>query len=125
MRLVTAAVIIEQGRLLLVRRSPNQPLPGYWELPGGKVEQGESLEDCLVRELYEELGVRAKVGPVLARTNYRYDHGEFEMVALEASRLGEFELRVHDAMAWVASDELSGYELAPADIELIAQLDLA
>lgn len=124
MRLVAAAVIVEQGRLLLVRRAADQPLPGFWELPGGKVEQGESLEGCLVRELDEELGVRATVGAVLARTTHKYQHGEFEMVALEASRVGELELRVHDKLAWVGADDIAGYELASADIELIAQLEL-
>lgn len=122
MRLVSAAVIIEEGKLLLVRRAPGQSLPGYWELPGGKVEQGESLEDCLVRELDEELGVSATVGVLLARTTYRYEHGEFEMVALEATITGEPEMRVHDKLSWATAGELQNYDLAPADVELVAQI---
>ncbi len=60
-KIVTAAIILNESRVLIGRRKPNQALGGYWEFPGGKVENGESLVDCLKRELKEELSVNAKV----------------------------------------------------------------
>ena len=61
MKLVTAAAIIEEGSLLIAKRGGESDLEGLWELPGGKVEEGESPEECLERELFEELGVRTDI----------------------------------------------------------------
>lgn len=123
MKQVTAAVIIEDGKLLLARRPPGDPLAGLWELPGGKIESGESPQECLARELSEELDMVCSVGGILARTTYHYEHGSFEMIALETKRLSAFALRVHDQVAWVARSILDRYPLAPADVELVRQLD--
>lgn len=122
MKQVTAAVIIEDGRLLVTRRPPGDPLAGLWELPGGKIEPGETPQQCLTRELAEELSMTAEIGDIVARTVYHYDHGSFEMLALKATRLSEFELRVHDDFAWVPLPQLGEYPLAPADVELVGQL---
>lgn len=122
MKQVTAAVIIENGRLLITRRPPGDPLAGLWELPGGKTEPGETPKECLARELAEELSMTAEVGAIVARTVYHYDHGSFEMLALEARRTSAFELLVHDRFAWVPAEELPDYPLAPADVALMGQL---
>lgn len=122
MRQVTAAVIVEDGRIFLARRPPGDPLAGMWELPGGKIEPGETPQECLERELREELEMTSTAGAIIARTAYHYDHGSFEMLAIETARLSGFELRAHDRYAWVALDDLVGYELAPADVLLIEQL---
>lgn len=122
MRQVTAAVIIERGRLLLARRPPGDPLEGLWELPGGKLEPGETPQDCLERELLEEMAMVATAGEILAVTEYHYDHGSFEMMAISAERQSGFKLLVHDASVWVCRMDLSDYPLAPADIVLIEEL---
>lgn len=122
MKQVTAAVIIEDGRLLITRRPPGDPLAGLWELPGGKIECGETPQQCLKRELAEELSMTAEIGEIVARTVYHYDHGSFEMLALETTRTSEFELLVHDEFAWVPLTQLAEYPLAPADVELVEQL---
>lgn len=122
MRQVTAAVIIEEGKLLLARRAPGEKLAGMWELPGGKVEPGESPQECLQRELIEELSMTAEVGEIVATTVYHYAHGSFAMLALEARRTSEFTLSVHDDARLVSRCELDELTLAPADIALIAQL---
>ncbi len=122
MRRVTAAVIIEEGRLFLARRAPGYPLAGAWELPGGKVEPGETPEECLARELVEELAMNAEVGALLATTTYHYEHGSFEMLAYAVERRSEFELAVHDSFESVTPSEMGSIRLAPADVELIAQL---
>lgn len=122
MRRVTAAVVIEDGRLLLARRPPGDHLAGHWELPGGKVEPGESPEECLQRELAEELDMAADVRELLATTIYHYDHGSFEILAFRTYRKSDMTLRVHDCAAWVAPAELEGYPLAPADVVLVQHL---
>ena len=60
-KIVTAAIVLQDNKVLLTRRAPGQSLEGYWEFPGGKVEEGESLQECLKREIFEELGVQAEV----------------------------------------------------------------
>lgn len=122
MRQVAAAVAIHDGRIFIVRRPSGDPLAGCWELPGGKLEDGESPQACLVRELREELDVRAVVGELLATTVFHYAHGSFEMLALETTLASSYRLLVHDAAAWVTRSEIDEYGLAPADVDLLAQL---
>lgn len=123
MRQVTAAVIIEDGLLFLARRGPEEKLAGLWELPGGKLEPDETLEQCLERELLEELGMASEVGAVLARTTHVYEHGCFEMLALSVTRLSDYEPTVHDHARWVSRGDLQELDLAPADVQLIAELE--
>lgn len=122
MRQVTAAVIIEDGKLLLARRAPDEKLAGMWELPGGKTEAGETPQECLRRELIEELSMTAEVGAVIATTVYHYDHGAFEMLALEVVRTSDFSLSVHDEARWVSLAEADLLPLAPADVELLRKI---
>lgn len=120
---VAAGVILRDGRYLITRREAGTHLEGFWEFPGGKCEAGESLEDCLRRELREELGVEI-VDPVLFRT-IRHDYKE-KKVELhffrcsikqgEARPLGCSDLR------WVTVEELASYEFPPADRSLIQAL---
>jgi len=119
---VTAAVIVEGGKLLLARRGPAEKLAGMWELPGGKIETGESPQECLHRELNEELAMEAEIGQVLATTVYHYDHGSFELLAIKARITSGYTLRVHDAVAWTAVREIDELPLAPADVQLLALL---
>lgn len=122
MKRVTAAVIIEGGRLFLARRAPGDPLEGLWELPGGKIEIGETPQECLERELLEELRMASKAHAIVATTVHHYGHGSFEMLAIHVDRHSGYQPMVHDAVAWVSRDELPACPLAPADIDLVAQL---
>jgi len=123
MRVVTAAIIISDQKVLLTRRGPSEKLAGYWEFPGGKVEDGESLTDCLRRELHEELGVEAVIGEVMAESEYLYDHGSFLLVGMYASLSSKnLKLTVHDQAEWVPVSDLLSYQLAPADIPLAKHL---
>lgn len=120
---VTAAVLLREGRVLLARRPPGDRLAGYWEFPGGKIESGESPEDCLARELREEFGIEARVGDFLARSLHRYPEREVELLAYRVEHLsGEFELRDHDAVRWVLPEEIVPAELAPADRPLVPEI---
>jgi 8-oxo-dGTP diphosphatase len=123
LKTVTAAVIVQDGRVLIVRRKPGQKLAGMWEFPGGKVEAGETLESCLARELLEELGLTVSVGPVLAESIYNYDHGSIRLVAMKTTvRDGTISLSVHDRIAWVHPEDLNSFSLAPADIPIADRL---
>lgn len=123
LKIVTAAIICRGDKVLLARRQPGQNLAGYWEFPGGKVEEGESLAACLQREIAEELGVQAEVGVVVATSDYVYAHGAIRLVAMETSILGgELHPTVHDQLAWVPLEQLLHYRLAPADIPIAKAL---
>ena len=122
-RTVTAAVMRRDGGILLTRRGAGEKLAGFWEFPGGKVEDGETIEECLTRELLEELGIVTAVGGFVGESLYDYEHGHIRLVAYEVEHIdGDFELTVHDAMSWVAPGQLLDYKLAPADVEIARRL---
>jgi 8-oxo-dGTP diphosphatase len=113
---VIAAVIIKDGQCLITRRAPGQNLAGLWEFPGGKLEPGETAEDCLKRELCEELSIKISVGQFIAESRFGYPSGSIHLLAYQATwESGQLQLSVHDDYAWVASDKLLEYSYPPAD----------
>ncbi|WHZ21902.1 MAG: mutator MutT protein [Nitrospira sp.] len=120
---VAAGLIVREGRYLITRRKAGVHLGGLWEFPGGKREAGESLEDCLHRELWEELNIRIDV-PVPFRI-VRHDYPEktvelhffrCRIEAGEAIALDCAELR------WVYPHEMDSFEFPSADRTVIAAL---
>lgn len=119
MKVVTAAIIQDQGRFFVARRGPGEKLAGLWEFPGGKVEPNETLQDCLKREIKEELGVEALIGKVVTESHYKYEHGEILLVALQAEIDNkEFKMSVHDQGGWLFPEQILDLDLAPADIPI-------
>ena len=119
MKVVTAAIIQDQGRFFVARRGPGEKLAGLWEFPGGKVEPGETLQEGLKREIAEELGVEAIVGDVVTESHYKYEHGEILLVALQTEIKGkDIKLSVHDQEDWLSPEQILALELAPADIPI-------
>ena len=119
MTTVTCAIIEKDGKILIARRAQDQKLAGTWEFPGGKVEDGESPEECLKRELEEEFGIQAEVGEFITSNKHHYDHISIELLAFHVKYLsGEFTLTDHDTIEWVVPDELFNYDLAEADIPI-------
>ena len=120
---VSAAVVIKNQKVLLTRRSPNDNLAGYWEFPGGKVESNETPQQCLKRELEEELGINSIPGDILCESVYEYDHGEFKIIAILTDLANEdFDLKIHDKLEWVDIRELLNYELLQADIPIAEKI---
>ncbi len=120
---VTAAVIWKNEKVLIAQRAPGEHLETFWEFPGGKIEKGETPEQCLKRELFEELGIDVKVGPFIAESRFSYKSKNIRLLAYEVVHLGgDFSLKVHSAVAWVALDDMANYRLAPADIPIIQKL---
>jgi len=120
---VTAAVLIEGGRLLAARRPPGAARGGQWELPGGKQEPGETLEACLVRELAEELGFEAEVQEPFMVLTHDYPDLRVELHAFFCRRLTRV-LRPseHDRVRWLCADELDDLPWSEADRPLVARL---
>jgi 8-oxo-dGTP diphosphatase len=120
---VAAAVIRKDGRILIARRKEGQAHEGLWEFPGGKIEENETPQECLVREIEEELGLTVRAGPVVAQSEDHSGHGSFVILAVQAEILGGKEvLTVHDRTAWVLPADLKRYRLAPADRELAERI---
>jgi 8-oxo-dGTP diphosphatase len=123
-KIVTAAIIRRNGSVLLARRSLAGKLAGFWEFPGGKVEDGETPEECLARELEDELGIQALIGRKCAESFHQYDHGKFRIVAYTADwTTGNLRLRAHDRVEWVNFKDLGEYRLLPADAPIAAVLE--
>ena len=116
-----AAGFIRKGNLiLLTRRAPGQRQAGYWELPGGKLEKGESAEQCLEREIQEELGIIVRSNKVIAESVFEYPGSTVRLIGVDADYVsGEIKLTVHDEAEWLAAADLCTYQLAPADIPLL------
>lgn len=122
--IVVAGIIISNHNVLIGRRKANQALGGYWEFPGGKLENNESLVECLRREIQEELGVNAVIcDEIFATFNYEYDGREIERVAMFAN-INEQQIisTAHDFLAWVKFDDLLTYRLVPSDISIAQKL---
>jgi len=121
-----AAAVIEnrEGRILIARRKPEITLGGYWEFPGGKIENGESPAICAARELHEEMDVHIETGDILTETVHDYGNGKVvHLIAVRAILLGgHMSLHDHDDIRWVTIAEMSDYLFAPADECIVEKL---
>jgi len=119
---VTAAVIKRDGRYLVTRRPEDAHLAGYWEFPGGKCEPGESHEDCLRREIREELHAEARVHDEIFTITHPYEDRVVELHFFRCALAGNPQPILGQEMRWVRRDELSALKFPPADAELIRWL---
>ncbi len=122
-KLIAAAIIERDGKVLIAQRAKNDSLLGKWEFPGGKVETGETLEECLRRELLEELGIRAEVGQYVCTSSFSYKDTQYDMCMFKVpSFQGEIKLNEHSAIAWVTPNELSNYDMPEPDLPVVVLL---
>lgn len=122
-KLIAAAIIERDGKILIAQRAKNDSLLGKWEFPGGKVEAGETLVDCLKRELSEELGIQAEVGEYVCTSSFFYKDIQFDMCMFKVPSFnGEIKLNEHSAIAWVTPNELSDYDMPEPDLPVVALL---
>ncbi len=121
---VTAAILEKDGRILIAKRLAGDDLfAGLWEFPGGKIEEGESPEECMARELKEELDIEVSVDKLITSNKHQYPHGIFELLAYKVKHIsGEITLNDHDEIKWVTINEMSNFDFPPADIPIINYL---
>ncbi len=119
MQNVSAAIIIKKNTVLLTRRALGENLAGYWEFPGGKQKRNETIQECLIRELREELDIEVECVNILTESIYQYPGGKINLVAILTQIMaGEIRLSVHDRYSWVPIKDILDYKLAPADIPI-------
>jgi len=120
---VVCALIERDGHLLLAQRPADKHLPFKWEFPGGKVESGEDPAAAIVREIREELGCDVAITRALPRFPFDYGAVVIEMIPYVchlAAGSPEPHPHEHVVLAWVLPGKLLRYDLAPADVPVIA-----
>lgn len=122
---ITAAIAIieKEGQYLIAQRKPDDYLGLYWEFPGGKCEEGETLEECLVREIKEELGITVQIREKGEILEARTPHRRVFLHSFYCSHLDGIPqaLECHD-FRWVKARQLPEYQFPPANQELIRSL---
>ena len=117
---VTAAIIQQNGKILICQRPANKSCGLLWEFPGGKIEAGETGEQCVVRECQEELGVTLLVERKLTDIVHEYSdrtvHIHFYLCCIVA---GVPKKKEHNAIVWIAPYEVNKYTFCPADARMI------
>ena len=117
---VVAAVIRRGQKILICRRPEGKNLAGYWEFASGKVEEGESKRQALVRECREELGVTLSVGAEIFRAVHDYPQYSVDISFFDCTIYeGQPVAKEHSRIEWVGADELKDYNFCPADGDLI------
>ena len=118
---VAAGLIMCEGKLLIGQRKHGKSLEYKWEFPGGKLEEGETLEECLARELMEEMQLKITVGEHFVDSAYEYDFGTIILHAYWATCKSK-DIPVvleHEQYKWVEPRDLENYDFAPADKPII------
>ena len=120
---VTAAVIERGGKVLIARRK--SPFMGHsWEFPGGKLEDNETLEECLKREIHEELGIDIAVGGLISSRKHVLNcQSAIMLYAYHARYLsGDIVLNDHDEIAWVAPEDIQKYSFPDPDWQIVKDI---
>lgn len=124
MKKVVAAIIKDRDQLLIAQRHSRDPLAGKWEFPGGKLESGETPEECLVREIREELRIEVEIGSFYDDNVYGSKDQAIHLLFYWAEVInGEVKPVVHDDVKWITIKELTRFDFAPADIPIVKRLE--
>ncbi len=121
---VVAALILRGNEVLCCQRTEYQALPLKWEFPGGKIEPGEEAPAALHRELEEELGVHAEIGPMVAQLTHHYQNGnavELHFFVVERYQ-GELQNRIFREIRWVERHQLPTLDFLDADKQLVQRI---
>ena len=124
MKRVVAALIVQDGKLLVCQRTRHQTMPLKWEFPGGKIEEGEQPRDALRRELDEELGIQATIGDELARIQHEYPNGGMVELRFYVVRQyqGKLENLIFKDIQWSEPKDLPKFDFLEADLTLVKDL---
>ena len=117
---VTCAIIEHTNKILICQRSASMKLPLKWEFPGGKIETGESKEDCLRREIREEINIDITIRKALTMIEHHYADFSLQLYPFVCSlQSGEVKALEHTQAIWVAIDQLLDYDWAEADLPIV------
>lgn len=120
---VVAALIWRQGKFLICQRPRDKKRALLWEFVGGKVEEGETKKQALVRECMEELAVTVSVQDIFCEVSHVYPDITVHLTLFNAQIVeGEVQMLEHNDMAWITPDEIDNYEFCPADIDILAKI---
>ena len=121
---VAAALLFNKGKIFAAKRgeSPYPYVAHKYEFPGGKIEQGESGEAAVKRELKEELDMDVKVGGLYAKHTFEYPDFIITLSLYECEMRSAFTLNEHESYAWIAPKDLDEKEWAPADADILGTL---
>lgn len=119
--IVTAAVIEKDGKILIAKRKHGSLLGGKWEFPGGKLEKGETPEQCLKRELLEEFGIVTEIGEHVSSVVHSYtSEWIIKLMAYRTTVIsGIFNLNDHEEIKWVRPADLATYDFPEADQPIV------
>ena len=121
---VTGAIIQKENKFLICRRGPNEKAPALWELPGGKLEINETLEDCILRELKEELDIDAELHSLYDNYRFRSKDVIYDLYFFKIKEYsGNMLKTVHDEMKWVELRDFHHYSFLPGDTPVINKLE--
>lgn len=117
---VVGGIIKKEDRYLIGRRGPKEKMAGFWEFPGGKLEENESKKECIKRELKEELDVVVVVGELISEYKYSYSDISYHLYFYRIDDfIGEPIPFVHDRLIWAKSNDFKKYNFLPGDNPLI------
>ncbi|MDN3670711.1 (deoxy)nucleoside triphosphate pyrophosphohydrolase [Echinicola jeungdonensis] len=117
---VTCALIIKDGLVLAVQRGTKMKMPLKWEFPGGKMENGESEQSCLAREIKEELNLEIEIGDKLSEVVYDYPDFTIRLIPYICRiQSGELVLTEHRSHQWLEKEELLDLDWAEADLPIV------
>ena len=120
---VTAAVINKNGKILIARRKNSLCGNPGWEFPGGKVEEGETFQQCLIREIKEEFCLEIEVGKFVAESKYKTNNKIIHLIAFNAKIIsGIITPSEHEEIIFVTPEKLLDYDLLPADIPIAKEI---
>jgi len=123
MYIVTAAAMMKNGKVLIAQRQAGSHMEYRWEFPGGKLEPDETPEECIVREIKEELDMEIEVIDIYKVVKFKYEEKDILLLCYLCKVMkGEGETLECNDFRWVGKDELAGFDFVPADLPIVEKL---
>lgn len=123
---VNVVIVNKDKKVLIAKRKPDKPMPNKWEFPGGKLEENETLRECGVREIKEELEIDVAIDEYVGYEDLEFDEKNFRLHIYTARKIDEkqeLRLNEHTESAWVLIEELANYDFPAMDLPFMKKLE--